>query len=94
MPIPEEIPAKEARVRFGEVIDRARYGHTSFLVKKAGKPMAIILGIEDYKSLIDAIESMTEQLGSGMQPTLRKPQELKELGNVGTTEEIKRILKQ
>ena len=93
MPLPKEIPAKEARHKFGEVMDRARYGHTPYLVKKGGKPMIVILGVEDYEDLLDAIDTMTEQMNPKFQADLRKSQEEYKRGEVGTIDDIRKILR-
>lgn len=93
MSLPKEIPAKEARHKFGEVMDRARYGHTPYLVKKGGKPMIVILGVEDYEDLLDAIDTMTEQASPEFQAALKKSHEAYRGGEVGTTDDIRKILR-
>ena len=91
--IPKEIPAKEARVKFGEIIDRARYGHTQYLVKKGAKPMAVILGVEDYEDILDTIDTLREETSPEFQASLERSYQEYEKGEVGTLEDIKRILK-
>jgi len=39
------IPAKQARVKFGEIINQANYEGKSFVITKQGKPVARLEGI-------------------------------------------------
>jgi prevent-host-death family protein len=91
--IPKQIKAAEARMRFGEVIDTARYAHTHYLVTKAGKPMVIILGVEDYENMIDMVDTIAEQLDPRFQEELKQSRKEYEKGEVGTIEDIRRILR-
>ena len=91
--IPKEIKAAEARIKFGELIDTARYAHTHYLVTKAGKPMAIILGVEDYEDIIDMVDTMAEQLDPKFQKELKESRKEYEKGEVGTIEDIRKVLR-
>lgn len=46
-----KIPAKQARVQFGELLERARWGNERFLITKKGKPMAYLIGVQDKEFL-------------------------------------------
>ncbi len=46
---PTHIAAKEARIRFGELLERARYGGLSYIITKKGKPVARLEGLLPYK---------------------------------------------
>ena len=91
--MPKKIKAAEARIRFGEVIDTARYAHNQYLVTKAGKPMVVILGVEDYEDMIDMIDTMAEQLNPELQEQLKKSRKEYEEKKVGTIEDIHKILR-
>ena len=91
--MPKKIKAAEARIKFGEVIDTARYAHNQYLVTKAGKPMVVILGIEDYKDMIDMIDTMAEQLDPKFQEELKTSRKEYEEKKVGTIEDIHKILR-
>lgn len=91
--MPKEIKAAEARIKFGEVMDTARYAHNQYLVTKAGKPMVVILGVEDYEDMIDMIDTMAEQLDPEFQEQLKKSKKEYEEGKIGTIEDIHRILR-
>lgn len=45
------IPAKQARIRFGEILGEAFYQDKRFLVTKKNKPMVIIVGMCDWERL-------------------------------------------
>jgi len=42
------IGAWEARRKFGQIIEEAFYKKDSFVVERAGRPMAVIVPVEDY----------------------------------------------
>ena len=44
-----KIPAKQARIKFGELLERARWGDTRFLITKKEKPLAYLTGVEVEK---------------------------------------------
>ena len=46
---PTIISAKNARVRFGEVLDEAFYKGREFLVMKKNKPMAMVIGMPTWE---------------------------------------------
>ena len=91
--ITKKIKAAEARIKFGELIDTTRYAHTHYLVTKAGKPMAIILGVEDYEDIIDMVDTMAEQLDPKFQKGLKESRKEYEKGEVGTIEDIRKVLR-
>ncbi len=43
------IGAYEARRRFGQLIEEAFYKKDSFIIERAGRPMAVLVPIEDYQ---------------------------------------------
>ncbi len=43
------IGAYEARRRFGQLIEEAYYRRDHFIVERAGRPMAVIVSIDDYE---------------------------------------------
>lgn len=46
------ISASEVRNRVGEILARIRYGGEHVVVERRGKPVAAIIGIEEYDDLI------------------------------------------
>ena len=49
--MPRVIKAEEARRRLGEVIEDAHYRGTQYLIEKMGKPMAVVIGNEEYAQI-------------------------------------------
>lgn len=49
--MPRVIKAEEARRRLGEVIEDAHYRGTQYLIEKTGKPMAVVIGTEEYAQI-------------------------------------------
>ena len=51
------IPAVEARVHFGEIMQKSFKNGDRFLVEKSGIPMVAIINAEDYAKLIQEREN-------------------------------------
>jgi len=79
------VPAYIARTQFGELMQRAVRNHDRFLIKKAGKPMVVIMGIEDYEELM---EILAEETDADFQESLRESEEDYKLGRFSTLDEI------
>ena len=45
------VSAFEARTRFGEILDTVRYRKEPVIVEKNGRPAAVIVDLEAYRSL-------------------------------------------
>ena len=46
------IQASEIRNRIGEILARVRYGREHVVVERRGRPVAAIIGIEEYDDLL------------------------------------------
>ena len=55
--------------------------------------MVIILGIEDYEDMIDILDTMAEQLDPKFQEDLKQSRKEYEKKEVGTIEDIRKILR-
>lgn len=55
--------------------------------------MVIILGVENYEDIIDRIDTMAEQLDPKFQKELKQSRREHEKGEVGTIEDIRKILR-
>lgn len=84
------IDAHSARVHFGQVLDEVQGKESRFFVKRRGKVTAVILGAEDYADLIDINAEVAD---SELQAALKESKKQHELGEVGTEEEIFRLLR-
>ncbi len=54
------ISAFQARQNFGQLLDEARYKGLRFLVERAGKPMAVVIGIEEWENIIETLEELND----------------------------------
>ena len=44
--------AKEARIKFADLIGSVRFGNEEVILERSGKPMAAMIPIETYKRLV------------------------------------------
>ncbi len=47
----ETIPAADARANFSELLAKAYYQGQFFVVRKSRRPMAVIIGINEFKAM-------------------------------------------
>ncbi len=80
------IPAFKARQNFGQILEEARYRGHRFLVERAGKPMAMVVGIEEWENIVETLAELNdpEYLAS-----IREARREVELGETLTLEELK-----
>ena len=52
MATPISLGAREARSQFADLLGRVHYGGETIIVERSGKPMAAMIPIELYQSLI------------------------------------------
>ena len=91
---PKTITAKKVRINFGEIMNRAHYGHEPYIITKQNKPMVILLGIEDYEDMVDLLDTMAEQLDPQFQKSLEQSVVEYRQEEVFTLADIKKELKQ
>ena len=84
------IDAHEARVHFGQLLDEVSDKDYIFFVKRRGKIAAVILSPEDY---LDMLEIGTELTDPEIREALAESKKQFELGEVGTEEDILKILR-
>ena len=48
-----KIPAKQARIKFGELLERARWGDVRFLITKKDRPLGYLSGLQEAKKKKD-----------------------------------------
>ncbi len=53
--MPTRIRSADARNNFAEIIGRAHFGGETFVVEKQGKPVAVILGIGEYRKVMGSL---------------------------------------
>ncbi len=62
------IKATDLRVHTREIIESARFRGERFIVHAFGKPVAIIMGIEEYQSLLRSANQARGQIESPIEP--------------------------
>lgn len=57
----EIIPASKAKAHFSELLKRIREYHESFAITQRGKVEGVLIGIEEYESLIETLEILSDR---------------------------------
>ena len=57
----ETIPASQAKTHFSKLLKRVREQHESFVISQRGKIEGILLSIEEYESLIETLEILSDR---------------------------------
>src|SRR5215204_5796806 len=80
------VSAFKARQNLGQILDEARYQGSRFLVERAGKPMAVVVGIEEWENILETLAELNdpEYLDS-----IREARREIELGQTLTLDELK-----
>lgn len=55
------VPYTEARDRFREILDDVAATSTEYVVTRHGRPVAVILGHEDYESLVETLNILSDE---------------------------------
>lgn len=90
--IPKTIPAKEVRYQLSEIMNKVSYRHQPMVITRNGNPEVILIGTEDYEDMIDLMDTMAEELSPKFQKALKKARQEYKRGEIGTAEDIKKIL--
>ena len=83
------IDAHEARVHFGQLLNEVGEKDNTFFVKRRGKLAAVIMNPEDYMDLFEIIDELNDPV---INKALAKSKRQFELGEVGTEEELFKML--
>jgi len=57
----ETIPASKAKTYFSELLKRTRENHESFAITRRGKIEGVLINIEEYESLIETLEILSDR---------------------------------
>lgn len=87
--VTKTIDAAHARVHFGQLLDEVQEKDHTFFVKRRGKVAAVIISPEDYA---DMMEITAEAADPEIKKALIQSKNEAELGEVGTEEDIFKIL--
>ncbi len=85
---PKTITATEASNNFGAMIDEASRGRSLFVVTRMGKPRAVVLGIDQYREMLEELETIQELHDNGYMAGIAEAREDVELGRTLTLEEL------
>jgi len=84
----KSVPAFEAKTHFGQLLDEVDRRGIRFLVQRRGKPVAVIMGIEEFEDLLEIAEEETDK---EFQKSLEKSRREYELGEIITLEGLRKI---
>lgn len=56
----ETIPVSKAKTYFSDLLKRIKEHHESFAITRRGKIEGILIGIEEYESLIETLEILSD----------------------------------
>ena len=85
---PKTISATEASNHFGQMIDEAARGQSMFLVTRMGQPRAIVLGIDQYRDLLEELETIQELHDDEYMAAIAEAREDIKLGRTLSLEEL------
>jgi prevent-host-death family protein len=54
------ISAFHARQHFGQLLEQARYRGYRFVVERAGKPMAVLVGVEEWENILETLAELND----------------------------------
>ncbi|KAA3642032.1 MAG: type II toxin-antitoxin system Phd/YefM family antitoxin [Chloroflexi bacterium] len=78
--MPKVVTATEASNKFGRMLDEASRGLSMFVVTRMGRASAVVLGVDQYRKLLEDLEIAQEQADPEFQALLAAAQEDVELG--------------
>ena len=87
-PTPKVISATEASNNFGSMIDEAARGRSFFVVTRMGKARAVVLGLDQYRDLLEELEIKGEENDPEFQAALAEAKKDFELGRSISLEEL------
>ncbi len=87
-PIPKTISATEASNHFGAMMDEAARGRSLFIVTRMGRPQAVVIGVDQYRELMEKIETAQELHDKEYLAGIAEARKDIELGRTLTLEEL------
>lgn len=57
----EIVPVSKAKAYFSELLRRIREHHESFAITQRGKIEGVLIGIDEYESLIETLEILSDR---------------------------------
>jgi len=67
----DTVPLSRAKARLSDLVRRVREEHSSFAITHRGKPEGVLLSFEEYESLLETVEILSDRelmasLGRGL----------------------------
>jgi prevent-host-death family protein len=90
--MPKVISATEASNNFGNLVDEAAQGKSYFVITRMGKAKAVVLGVDQYRDMLEELEIVEEQENPEVQKMLIEALEDVELGRTLSLEELDKEL--
>lgn len=66
----------EAKSKLAELVGQVKYGGKRFVLERRGRPMAMLISIEEYEQLQARAEAVITARPSPLPPELRRRQEI------------------
>ena len=63
---------REARARFSELLESAQFRGQEFLIERAGKPFAVIIGADQYAEMQSELATLQEERSAEGRKRLRR----------------------
>jgi prevent-host-death family protein len=63
---------REARARFSELLESAQFRGREFLIERAGKPFAVIIGADQYAQMQSELATLQEERSANGRKRLRR----------------------
>jgi prevent-host-death family protein len=79
---------REARARFSELLETAQFRGQEFLIERAGKPFAVIVGADRYAEMQSELATLQEERSENSRKQLRKAKADIEAGRLTPHDEI------
>ena len=87
-PTAKTITATDASNNFGRMLEEASQGRSLFLVTRMGQPRAVVLGVEQYRELMEELETVRELHDTGYMAAVEEAREDIRLGEILTLKEL------
>jgi prevent-host-death family protein len=91
-PVPKVISATEASNNFGSLVDEAAQGKSYFVITRMGKAKAVVLGVGQYREIVERLEINQEQEDPEVQEALAEAWEDVQLGRTMSLNDLDKEL--
>ena len=73
---------REARARFSELLESAQFRGQEFLIERAGKPFAVIIGADQYAQMQSELATLQEERSADGRKRFRRAKADSEAGRL------------